>query len=285
MELEMTDVRRDVLVVIGTGGIGQAIARRQGAGKAVLLADFNDATLGAAAAALEATGYRVSTQRVDVADRASVRALADAAAALGNVTQVVNTAGLSPNMAAPDRILAVDLYGTAVVFEEFGRVIARGGAGLVISSMAGYMLPALPPEQDQALADTPADELLALPFLQPGAVADSGAAYALSKRANHLRVQAEALRWGERGARVNAISPGIILTPLAKHEMDSPIGDAYRGLIAASAAKRVGTPDEVAAAAAYLLGPEAGFVTGTDLLMDGGVIAALRTGRVQVAVG
>src|SRR5687768_3717913 len=128
----MTDVRRDVLVVIGTGGIGQAIARRQGAGKAVLLADFNEATLGAAAAALEATGYQVSAQRVDVADRASVRALADAAAALGNVVQVVNTAGLSPNMAAPDRILAVDLYGTAVVFEEFGRVIAPGGAALVI---------------------------------------------------------------------------------------------------------------------------------------------------------
>jgi NAD(P)-dependent dehydrogenase (short-subunit alcohol dehydrogenase family) len=281
----MTDARRDVLVVIGTGGIGQAIARRQGAGKAVLLADHDEATLDAAAAALEATGYQVSTQRVDVADRASVRALADTAAALGSVTQVVNTAGLSPNMAAPDRILAVDLYGTAVVFEAFGRVIAPGGAGLVISSMAGHMLPALPPEQDRALANTPADALLALPFLQPAAVADSGAAYALSKRANHLRVQAEALRWGERGARVNAISPGIILTPLAKHEMDSSVGDAYRGLIAASAARRVGTPDEVAAAAAYLLGPEAGFVTGTDLLIDGGVIAALRTGRVQVAVG
>ena len=275
----------DVLVVIGTGGIGMAIARRQGAGKAVLLADFNETTLAAAAEGLSNTGYQVSTQPVDVSDRDSVRALADTAVGLGDVVQVVNTAGLSPNMAPPDRILAVDLYGTAVVFEAFGRVIAPGGAALVISSMAGYMLPALPPEHDQALANTPADELLALPFLQPAAVPDAGSAYAISKRANHLRVQAEALRWAERGARVNAISPGIILTPLAKHEMESPAGAGYYALIAASASKRVGTADEVAGAAAYLLGPEAGFVTGTDLLIDGGVIAAIRTGRMQVAVG
>jgi NAD(P)-dependent dehydrogenase (short-subunit alcohol dehydrogenase family) len=144
---------------------------------------------------------------VDVSNRQSVRALADKAAELGNVLQVVNTAGLSPNMAPPDRILSVDLYGTAVVFEEFGRVIAAGGAGLIISSMAGYMLPPLPADQDHALANTPADELLALPFLQATAVQSSGAAYAISKRANHLRVQAEALRRGERGGRVNASVP------------------------------------------------------------------------------
>jgi NAD(P)-dependent dehydrogenase (short-subunit alcohol dehydrogenase family) len=276
------DLRQDVLVVIGSGGIGAAIARRQGSGKLVLLADFNEATLAAAAAALTGAGFQVTTQRVDVADRASVRALADAAAGLGNVSQVVHTAGLSPNMAPPDRILAVDLYGTAVVLEEFGRVVAPGGAAVVISSMAGYMPPPLPPEQDRALAQTPADELLALPFLQGDAVPDSGAAYGLSKRANQLRVQAEALRWAERGARVNAISPGIILTPLAQHELSSPVGAAYRALIDASAAKRMGTPEEVAGAAAYLLGPEAGFVTGCDLLIDGGVIAALRAGRLTL---
>jgi NAD(P)-dependent dehydrogenase (short-subunit alcohol dehydrogenase family) len=272
----------DVLVVIGVGGIGQAIARRQGAGKVVLLADFNEATLGAAAQALESTGYRVTTQPVDVSGRESVRALADAAAALGTVTQVVTTAGLSPNMAPPDRVLAVDLYGVALVLEEFGRVIGPGGAGLVISSMAGHMPPPLPLEMDQALAHTPADELLALPFLQPAAVTDSGAAYALSKRANHLRVQAAAMTWGERGARINAISPGIILTPLAQHELDSPVGPIYRTMIESSAARRMGTPDEVAAAAAYLLGPDAGFVTGSDLLIDGGVIAALRAGRLKL---
>jgi NAD(P)-dependent dehydrogenase (short-subunit alcohol dehydrogenase family) len=275
----------DVLVVIGAGGIGMAIARRQGAGKIVLLADFNDATLKSASNALSGTGYQVHAQRVDVSNRPSVRALADRAGELGTVTQVVNTAGLSPNMAPPDRILSVDLYGAAVVFEEFGRVIAPGGGALIISSMAGYMLPPLSPDQDHALANTPADELLSLPFLQLAAVRNSGAAYAISKRANHLRVQAEALRWGERGARVNAISPGVILTPLAQHELDSPIGDGYRSLIAASAAKRMGTPDEVASAAAYLLGPEAGFITGSDLLIDGGVIAAQRTGRLAIAVG
>jgi NAD(P)-dependent dehydrogenase (short-subunit alcohol dehydrogenase family) len=175
------------------------------------------------------------------------------------------------------------LYGVALVLEEFGRVIAPGGAGLVISSMAGHMPPAFPAEMDKALAYTPADELLALPYLQPGAVPDSGTAYAISKRANHLRVQAAAVTWGERGARVNAISPGVILTPLAQHELDSPVGPVYRTFIEASAAKRMGTPDEVAAAAAFLMGPEAGFITGSDLLMDGGVIAALRAGRIQLA--
>src|ERR687885_1963001 len=174
----------DVLVVIGVGGIGLAIARRQGSGKAVLLADYNEVTLGGAAKALEATGYQVAARRVDVSDRASVRALADAAAALGSVTQVVTTAGLSPNMAPPDRILAVDLLGVALVLEEFGRVIAPGGAGIVISSMAGYMPPPLPPEHDYALAHTPADDLLGLAFLQREAVPNSGAAYGLSKRAN-----------------------------------------------------------------------------------------------------
>lgn len=269
----------DVVVVIGAGGIGMAIARRQGSGKRVLLADFNEQILNAAAMALASTGYDVSHQHVDVSERRSVRALAEAAARLGDVTQVVTTAGLSPNMAPPDRILAVDLLGVALVLEEFGRVIAPGGAGIVISSMAGYMPPPLPPEQDHALAHTPADQLLALPMLQKSAVPNSGAAYGLSKRANHLRVQAESMRWGERGARVNAISPGIILTPLAQHELDSPVGAGYGRMIDASPAKRMGTPEEVAAAAAYLLGPEAGFVTGSDLLIDGGVIAALRAGR------
>jgi NAD(P)-dependent dehydrogenase (short-subunit alcohol dehydrogenase family) len=273
----------DVLVVIGIGGIGQAIVRRQGAGKAVLVADSNDATLAAAARDLQALGYSITTQRVDVTDRASVHALAESAAGLGNVLQVVTTAGLSPNMAPPDKILAVDLYGVALVLEEFGRVIAPGGSGLVISSMAGHMPPAFPAGMDQALAYTPADELLALPYVQAAAVPDSGTAYAISKRGNHLRVQAAAVTWGDRGARVNAISPGVILTPLAQHELDSPVGPVYQTFIQASSAKRMGTPDEVAAVAAFLMGPEAGFITGSDLLMDGGVIAALRAGRIQLA--
>lgn len=267
-----------VVVVIGAGGIGMAIARRQGFGKHILLADFNTDLLESSAKELEAASYKVSTQRVDVSSRESVNSLVDVASKLGSIVQVINTAGVSPNMAPPERVLAVDLYGSAIVFEEFGRVIAPGGAGLVISSMAGHMAAALPKDQAHALAFTSADELLKLSFLSSEAVPNSMVAYIVSKQANHLRVQAESIKWGERGARVNSISPGIIATPLAQHELNSPIGDVYRGMIAASPAKRMASPDEVAVAASYLLGPDAGFITGSDLLMDGGVIAAMLAG-------
>jgi NAD(P)-dependent dehydrogenase (short-subunit alcohol dehydrogenase family) len=270
---------KDVVVIIGAGGIGVAIARRQGFGKTLLLADFNEQTLQAAANELRGASYAVQTCVVDVSSRISVKQLAQAATALGKVVQVVNTAGLSPNMAPVDRLLAVDLYGSAVVFEEFEGVIAEGGAGLLISSMAGHMMPALPPEQDRALAYTPADELLALPFLHPDAIPNTLVAYMLSKRANILRVQAAAMSWGARGARVNALSPGIIVTPLARHELESEIGHVYQAMVDASATKRMAPPDEIAVAAAFLLGPDAGFITGRDLLIDGGVIAAMRAGK------
>lgn len=271
-------MKTEVVVVIGAGGIGMAIARRQGFGKHILLADFNEKLLEASAKELEVASYKVSSRKVDVSSRESVRALADEAASLGIVLQVINTAGVSPNMAPPDRILAVDLYGSAVVFEEFERVIAPRGAGLIVSSMAGHMSSALPAEQEHDLAFAPADELMKKPFLAPGAVPNSMVAYILSKRANQLRVQAASISWGRRGARVNSISPGIIATPLAQHELNSPIGDVYRAMIAASPAKRMASPDEVAVAASYLLGPDAGFITGSDLLIDGGVISAMRAG-------
>jgi NAD(P)-dependent dehydrogenase (short-subunit alcohol dehydrogenase family) len=267
-----------VVVIIGAGGIGIAIARRQGFGKHILLADFNEELLAKAARELEVASYKVSTQKVDVSSRESVRSLVEAASRLGSIGQVVNTAGVSPNMAPPERVLAVDLYGSAVVFEEFRRVIAPGGAGLIISSMAGHMAAPLSKEDDHALAFTPADELLALPVLSGETIPNSMVAYIVSKQANHVRVQAESIKWGERGARVNSISPGIIATPLAQRELNSPIGDVYRGIIAASPSKRMASPDEVAAAAAYLLGPDAGFITGSDLLMDGGLIAAMHAG-------
>jgi NAD(P)-dependent dehydrogenase (short-subunit alcohol dehydrogenase family) len=269
----------EIVVLIGAGGIGQAIARRQGSGRTVLLADRNPDALAAAAQALEAAGHTVSSHPVDVASRDSVHTLAQAAAQLGDVVNVIHTAGLSPVQASPQAILAVDLVGVAIVLEEFGRVIAPGGSGLVVSSMAGHMraLAPLTAEQEHALAYTPTDELTALPFV--GAVSESGAAYALSKRANHLRVQAAAVTWGDRGARVNAISPGIILTPLAKDEMSGSGAANYQAMIKNSAAGRVGTTDEVATAAAYLL--DAGFVTGSDLLIDGGVIAAMNAGRLN----
>lgn len=266
-----------IVVIIGAGGIGMAVARRQGFGKTLLLADCNESLLSAAVDDLRMASYSVETQVVDVSSRPSVEALVEKAVSLGSVVQVINTAGLSPNMAPPERVLAVDLYGAALVFEAFGAVIAQGGAGLIISSMAGHMLPPLTLEENAALAFTPTDDLLDLRVVK--AVPNSMVGYMLAKRANHLRVQAEAIRWGERGARVNAISPGIVATPLAQHELNSAIGDGYRAMIAASPAKRMAPPEEIAVAAAYLLGPDAGFVTGSDLLIDGGVIAAMVAGK------
>jgi NAD(P)-dependent dehydrogenase (short-subunit alcohol dehydrogenase family) len=263
-----------VNVVIGPGSIGQAIARRISFGKRVLLADLLEENARAAARTLAEAGFDVITTTVDIASRASIQALAELAASLGEVTGLVHAAGVSPSQATPDTILKVDLYGTAVILEEFGNIIVCGGAGVVIASQSGHRLPGLSPEQNKALATTPADELLALPMLQPGQVKDPLHAYQISKRGNALRVMAEAVRWGKRGARINSISPGIIMTPLAKDEMSGPRGDGYRRMLSLSAAGRAGTPDEVANVAALLMGPDGGFITGSDFLMDGGVTAS-----------
>lgn len=274
-----TSSNNEVVVLIGTGAIGQAIARRIAPGKHLVLADVSEANVQAANDALTSVGYQVSTHFVDVASREAVHELATVAANLGEVTGVIHTAGLSPTQASPEAILKVDLYGTALVLEEFGQVIGPGGSGIVIASQAGHMLPEpLGREEEALLAQTPADELLALPMLQPDKVPNSGWAYLISKHANSLRVQSAAVQWSERGARVNAISPGIIYTPLAKDEMTGPNAAGYQRMIELCPAQRGGTPDEVGAAAAFLMGPEAAFITGSDLLMDGGVIAAMRYG-------
>lgn len=223
----------------------------------------------------------MSTAAVDVASRESVRELAAQAARLGELWGVIHAAGVSPSQASPATILSVDLYGTAVVLEEFGKVIAPGGSGVVIASQSGHRLPALTPEQDEQLATTPADDLLALPWLSPQRVTDPLTAYQLAKRGNVLRVRAEAVRWGRRGARVNAISPGIVMTPLARDELTGPRGEGYRRMIEGCAAKRAGTPDEVGAVGALLMGPEGGFITGSDVLMDGGVTASYWYGELK----
>jgi NAD(P)-dependent dehydrogenase (short-subunit alcohol dehydrogenase family) len=264
----------NVIVVLGAGSIGQAIARRVGAGKHILLADLRQENAQAAAKVLNDAGFTVSTATVDVSRRASVQALVQTAVALGDVTGVIHAAGVSPTQASPATILAVDLYGTALVLEEFGKVIAQGGAGVVIASQSGHRLGALTAEQDKALATTPPDELLALPLLQPDQVKDSLHAYQLAKRGNSLRVMAEAVRWGKRGARVNTISPGIIITPLANDELSGPRGDGYRRMIALCPVGRAGTPDEVGTVGALLMGPDGAFITGSDFLMDGGVTAS-----------
>lgn len=274
---------QEVNVVVGSGAIGQAIARRVSAGRHVVLADLRAEQAAAAAGTLEQAGFTVTVASVDIAARASVQALVKLAASIGPVMGLIHAAGVSPTQAPPDAILRVDLVGTAVLLEEFGAVIARGGAGVVIASQSGHRLPALGAEQERALALTPADDLLALPLLQPDRIGDALHAYQLSKRGNALRVMAEAVRWGARGARINTISPGIVFTPLAQDEFAGPRGPGYRRMVELCAAGRVGTADEVANVAALLMGPDGGFITGSDFLMDGGVTAAWRFGALAPA--
>src|SRR5579871_4343414 len=265
---------KNVIVVIGPGQIGQAIARRVGVGKHLLLADMREENANAAAEVLGNAGYEVSVTTVNVSSRETVHALVEMATGLGEVTGLIHAAGVSPSQASPETILKVDLYGTALVLETFGKVIAQGGSGVVIASQSGHRLPSLTVEQNKALATTPVEELLALPFLQPDQVTDSLHAYQLAKRGNSLRVMAEAVRWAKRGARINTISPGIIMTPLAKGELRGPRGKGYRRMIELSPAGRASTPDEVAKIAAMLMSPDGAFITGSDFLMDGGVTAS-----------
>ena len=267
----------EVVVVIGAGSIGQAIARRVSAGKHVLLADLRAQAAADAAKVLDEAGFETSVASVDVSSWASVEALARQAAAIGAVTGLIHAAGVSPSQAPIGAILAVDLYGTALVLEAFGAIMAPGGSGIVIASQSGHRLPALTAAEDKQLATTPADELLALPLLAN--VRDTLHAYQLSKRGNALRVAAEAVRWAKRGARLNCISPGIIITPLAKDELSGPRGKGYRRMLSLSPAGRAGTPDEVGALGAFLMGRDGAFITGSDFLMDGGVTASFFYGE------
>lgn len=265
---------KSVIVVVGAGSIGQAIARRVSAGKQVVLADLRPENAAAAAKVMSDAGFDVSTATVGVASRPSVHALVEAATAKGAIAGLIHAAGVSPTQATPATILKVDLYGTALVLEEFGNVIAPGGAGVVIASQSGHRLPGLTVEENRLLATTPVDELLALPMLQSDRVSDPLRAYQISKRGNSLRVMAEAVRWGKRGARVNTISPGIVITPLAKDELSGPRGPGYQRMIDLCPAGRAGTPDEIGSVGALLMGPEGTFITGSDFLMDGGVTSA-----------
>ena len=265
---------KSVTVLIGSGLIGVAIARRVSAGKHLLLADLKKENADAAAAVLSNAGFEVSTAIIDVSSREQDKSLTERATSLGDVTGVIHAAGVSPSQASPKQILMVDVYGTAVVLEEFGNIIAHGGSGVVIASQSGHRLGALTNEQNMLLATTPADQLLSLPMLQLDLVKDTLHAYQLSKRGNSLRVMAEAVRWGKRGARINTISPGIIITPLAKDELTGPRGEGYRRMIEGCPVGRAGTSDEVANVAALLMGPDGAFITGSDILMDGGVTSS-----------
>jgi len=275
------DDQREVIVVIGAGLIGQAVARRVSSGKHTVLADLYQENGDASADIMRNAGFDVSTATVDISSRQSIHTLVETATKFGVVTGLIQAAGVSPSQASPETILFVDLYGTAVVLEEFGNIIASGGSGVVIASQSGHRLGALTAEQDAALATTPAEELLALPMLQPDQVKDSLHAYQLAKRGNALRVMAEAVRWAKRGARINTISPGIIITPLAHDELNGPRGAGYRRMIEVSPVGRAGTPDEVGNVGALLMGSDGAFITGSDFLMDGGVTASFFYGELK----
>lgn len=269
---------RDVIALLGAGSMGTAIARRIAAGKTILLGDISEKNLERAANDLRTSGYAVETMTVNALEKGSVEAFAEKAASLGPVKYFIDTAGASPNQTSPEHILQLDVVGTGYAVDAFGKVMAPGGAGLIISSQTGYMYP-IPNETELEILKTPTEGLMDLPIIKDVAMQNSGLAYMIAKRVNHLQAQkAAATTWKARRARINTISPGVIVTPLAYDEF-AAAGEGYQKMIDASAAERTGTSDEIAEAGAFLLGEHAGFITGTDLLIDGGVIAAIHTGE------
>ena len=272
---------KDVMIVTGAGQISLAIARRMGRGKKIILGDKNQDNAAAIADIMNKAGFDVEPFVMDMADRSSIQAMVKKAQEYGEVKAMVCGAGVSPSQAPIEVILKVDLYGTAVLMEEVGKVIAKGGTGVVISSQSGHRMPALTPEQDRALAMTPTEELLSLDFLQPEKIRDTLHAYQLAKRCNEKRTMYEAVRWGERGARINDIAPGIIVTPLAIDEFNGPRGDFYKNMFAKCPAGRPGTADEVADVAELLMSERAQFITGSTFLVDGGATASFYYGPLQ----
>ncbi len=273
--------KKEVIALLGAGSMGTAIVRRIAAGRKILLGDISEKKLEKVSHDFQYSGYDVETMIVNALEKESVEAFAQKAASLGDVMYFVDTAGASPNQAKPEHILALDMVGTGYAVDAFGKVMARGGAGLIVSSQTGYMYP-IPYETEKEILNTPTEKLMDLPFIKENAYERSGIAYMIAKRVNHLQAQkAAATTWKERHARINTISPGVIVTPLAYDEF-AAAGDIYQKMIDASAAERCGTSDEIAEAGAFLLGEHAGFITGIDLLIDGGVIAAMRTGTYKL---
>ena len=265
---------KDVMIVTGAGQISMAIARRIGFGMKIVLGDKKKENADTIAKIMNAAGFDVIPMEMDLSDRASILNLIAEAQKYGPITKLVNGAGVSPSQAPLEAILKVDLYGTAVLLEEVGKVIAEGGTGVTISSQSGWRMPALTAEEDELLATTPTEELLNLDILQPENIRDTLHAYQMAKRCNEKRVMAEAVKWGQRGARLNDIAPGIIVTPLAIDEFNGPRGDFYKNMFAKCPAGRPGTADEVANVAELLMGPAGAFISGSTILIDGGATAS-----------
>lgn len=264
----------DVMILTGAGQIGMAIARRMGYGMKIVIGDKSKANADAIAKTMNEAGFDAIAVEMDLSSRASILGLIAEAQKYGEISMLVNAAGVSPSQASIKTILKVDLYGTAVLLEEVGKIIKHGGVGVTISSQSGHRMPALTPEQDALLALTPTEELLSLDMLQEENIHDTLHAYQMAKRCNVKRVMAEAVKWGERGARINSISPGIIVTPLALDEFNGPRGDFYKNMFAKCPTGRPGTADEVANVAELLMSGKGAFITGADFLMDGGTTAS-----------
>ena len=277
-------MKKDVMLVIGAGQIGMAIARRVGFGKKIILGDKNIDNARTIAKIMNDAGYEVEPFEMDLSSRNSILAIIAKAQEYGEIRYLVNAAGVSPSQAPIEAILRVDLYGTAVLLEEVGKVISEGGAGVTISSQSGWRMPQLSAEQDRQLAMTPTEELLSLPILQPENIKDTLHAYQLAKRCNEKRVMYECVRWGERGARLNDIAPGIIVTPLAIDEFNGPRGEFYRNMFARCPAGRPGTADEMANIAELLMSDAGAFITGSTFLADGGATASYYYGPLQPTI-
>lgn len=267
-------MKKEVLILTGAGQIGMAIARRMGYGKKIVVGDKNPKNAETIARIMNEAGFDTLPVEMDLSSREDILNLITESLKLGDITMLVNAAGVSPSQASIETILKVDLYGTAVLLEEIGKVIKENGTGVTISSQSGHRMPALTPEEDEQLATTPTEELLSLDILQTSNIRDTLHAYQMAKRCNVKRVMAEAVKWGQRNARINSISPGIIVTPLALDEFNGPRGDFYKNMFAKCPAGRPGTADEVANVAELLMSPQGAFITGADFLIDGGATAS-----------
>lgn len=267
------------MILTGAGQIGMAIARRLGYGMKIVVGDKSTANAKAVCETMNRAGFDTVAVQTDLASRESILGMIAEAQKHGEISMLVNAAGVSPSQASVETILRTDLYGTAVLLEEVGKTIRTGGTGVTISSQSGHRMPSLTPQADELLATTPTEELLALDMLQPQNIRDTLHAYQMAKRCNVKRVMAEAVRWGRRGARINSISPGIIVTPLAIDEFNGPLGDFYKDMFAKCPAGRPGTADEVANVAELLMRPQGAFITGADFLVDGGATAAYFYGQ------
>lgn len=274
-------MKKNVMLWAGAGQIGMAIARRMGYGMKIIVGDKKLENAVKTAEIMNQAGFDVVPLEMDLSSKESICSMIAEGQKYGPIKMLVNAAGVSPSQASIKTILQVDLYGTAVLLEEVGKVICEGGVGVTISSQSGFRMPALTAQEDELLACTPVDELLKLDILQEKHIKDTLHAYQIAKRCNEKRVMAQSVEWGKRGARLNAIAPGIIVTPLALDEFHGVRGDFYKNMFKNCPAGKPGTADEIANVAELLMSDRGSFITGSTFLADGGATAAYYYGDLK----